>query len=225
MSSKTTRMLLVVGLALTTLLSLSPPASATNEYRLESSMHFGRIDIQTNLFGTFNLDVPVPGIECPGANTVKMEFDDRDNSAELTELGFKIMRIEFPMFGSYQLDMTDIPNSRTRGTWNTESGVWGGIREDIFFEMHEWNEETCEKGTPVCRGSLDMEFSGTTRFGAEGPIPGPVSPVWISGVTERRIEVEECGGIWSFILPDADIRLNANPDEPFHGSDPGAEFR
>jgi hypothetical protein len=66
-SLKSTRMLPALCLAFATLLSVSP-ASATNNYRVEATMEFGRRDLETAFFGTINYDRPGPGIEgCPGS--------------------------------------------------------------------------------------------------------------------------------------------------------------
>ncbi len=177
------------------------------------------------MFGTFNYDFPGAGTEeCPASGEIDAEFSDRDNSVEIERLQIKLPSF-IPIFGFHQLEVDDAPATRTRGTWNPVTGVWSGAREDLRFEIREVDEETCIKGELVCEGELGMEFSGTTLFGMEGPIPGATGPVWVDAVTDVRMVTTVCGGAWEFLLPDADLRIDANPTDPVHGSDPGAEFR
>lgn len=228
MSLKPTRMLLALGMVFATLLSVASPASALNEYPVSGEMHFGRIDLETVFFGTVIFDTPGSGVgECEGATIVDATFDDRDRSIEVDRVQIKAP-FTLPTFGgTWQLEANDVPAERTRGEWDHEdSGIFDGVREELEFSIQTFNETGCVKGDVVCTGDLDVEIFGTTRFGDEGPIPGPYGPVWVEMTTERRITVDEgCESPWSFLLPGADVRLEENPNPDGNPGAPGAEFR
>ncbi len=218
------RTLLAFGISASVLMAGSSPASAAT-YPVAADLEFGRRDIQTVFFGTINVDTPDSGVgECEGSRTLTGEFDDVTN--EVRDLTITIKDpVTLPVFGgTYQLEATG--SNRTDGTWNPSTGEFSGAREEFTFQIQAFNETGCVKGDVLCEGNLDIEFSGTTLFGTEGPTPGTTGPVWLQATTERRIAVDEgCESPWSFLLPDADLRLEANPNPGGNPGAPGAEYR
>lgn len=228
MRSKVMRVVLVLGVAIAGMVMGVEPASATT-YSVAADLEFGRRDLVTSL-GTFNRDTPGTGVPgCPETKTLAADFDDVTNEVRNFTLGVKEPFV-LPIFGgNYQLEAAGV--ERADGTWDPSSGAFAGATERFNLQIQNFNPTGCVKGAVICQASLEMQFSGTTRHQhaggpVEGPIPGATGPVWVRGTTTQAIALTgPCSAPFSFLLPGATLRIDENPTDPAHGTDPGAEYR
>lgn len=233
------RVLVVLALVAAWVWPLSPPAGAEQQ-PLSVAMEFGRTTLATALFGPTVVHSPISGRPDCGLSDdiyVSSRFDGEEIVTLNADIAFPLT---LPIFGlRYQLTATGsslIPRPPgTVGTWDPTTGDFSGVNLQASSVVREVGSDGCAVGEGMCRGFLVLALSGTTRHQhpggpMEGPIPWPEErdAAWINMTTTdpiRLVPQDPCPTPLSLLLPLARLELGANPSDPAHGDDPGAEFR
>lgn len=218
MRLKRTRVLLALGAAILSVLTMAAPAPASDVHDVHGEMHRGRIDVDGGA-GIINFDTPGSAVgDCEGSTEIRANFDYKTRSVDITGISIKAPFV-LPIFGgNYQLEATGVTRSG-RATWDHDGNhTWGPIDERLDFVIQDFNEETCEKDVgQVCDGTVEMRFNGEVR-NARDAYPD----IYVRGETIESVDLREpCSFLWEFILGGATVRLEQVPGS----GDPDAWFR